>query len=71
MEKELEVRRQEGRNVEEELKNTKRMNKAAAVVIAVLLILMSLMIANMRNLVNQYEQMEENYVQLYEEMRVR
>lgn len=71
MEKELEVRRQEGRNVEEELKNTKRMNKAAAVVIAVLLILMSLMIANMRNLVNQYEPMEENYVQLYEEMRVR
>ncbi len=71
MEKELEMRRQEGRNVEKELKNTKRMNKAATVVIAVLLILMSLMIANMRSLVNQYEQLEENYVQLYEEMRVR
>ncbi len=54
--------------MEQELKRTKRLNKAAAVLIVVLLILMVLILVNMWHLSRRYEQLEKKYVQLYEEM---
>ncbi len=54
--------------MEEELKRTKCMNKAATALIVVLLIFMGLMLVNMQHLAKRYEQLERRYVQLYEEM---
>lgn len=66
---ELEMKKLEGSDVERKLKMARRINIAAIALIAVLLVLMCMMVVNMQHLASQYECLEENYIQLYEEVR--
>ncbi len=53
--------------MEKELSVAKKFNKAAMVIIIVMLILMSLMAVNMRHLAERYTRLELKYEELYEE----
>lgn len=53
--------------MEKELNASKKFNKAAIIIIIVMLILMSVMAINMRHLAEQYRSLELRYEELYEE----
>jgi len=53
--------------VEKELNTAKQFNKAAIVIIVVMLILMNIMAVNMQFLAKRYRQLELRYEELYEE----
>ncbi len=53
--------------MEKELDAAKRFNKAAIVIIIIMLVSMSFMLVNMRHLEQQYRQLELRYEELYEE----
>jgi len=53
--------------VEKELGAARRFNKAAIVIIIIMLVSMGFMLVNMRHLEQQYRQLELRYEELYEE----
>lgn len=53
--------------MEKELNTAKQFNKAAIVIIVVMLILMNIMAVNMQFLAKRYRQLELRYEELYEE----
>lgn len=53
--------------MEKELDAAKKFNKAAIVIIIMMLILMSIMAVNMQRLAEQYRRLEMRYEELYEE----
>lgn len=54
--------------MEQELKAAKRFNRAAMVMIVILLAAMGFMLADMRRWADRYESLEKKYEVLYEEI---